>query len=221
MEIYTRRSKVMEASQDRPPAGFVYVDYIQNTSNAYIDTRCYPTSDTEVEMTVENDANTSYRGLIGVNNSGSSRWGVDQHASSNTNARFSYGSGNVNIGTIANGSKTTIKIDGNKLKRNSTSYTCSGTWPGGALSNPIHLFRMYAGAQSCALMKLHGQTIIKTEGILRRDYRPVRRLSDNKYGLWDKVSQTFFTSPNGTNFVGGKHLVISSLCRTIKERRAA
>ena len=212
----------MEASQDRPPAGFAYVDYIENTSNAYIDTGCYPTSDTEIEIVIENVTNAAYKGVIGVSNSGSGRWGIDQHASSNNSARFSYGSANVSIGTIANGSKTTIEIKGNKLKRNGTAYTCSGTWTGGALSNPIYLFRMYSGATGCALMKLHGQTIIKTGGVLRRDYRPIKRLSDNKYGLWDKVSQAFFTSPNGANFVGGgNHLIISSLCRTIKERRAA
>lgn len=222
MEIYTRRSKVMEASQDRPPAGFVYVDYIGNTSSAYIDTGCYPDSDTEVEMVMENLSNDAYKGVMGVGRTGNYRWGIDIHASSSTEARFYWGNGAVSIGTIPTSSLSTIKISGKTITLNNRKTTISAGWTGGALSDPIYLFRMYSGATGCALMKLHGQTIIKTGGVLRRDYRPVKRLSDNKYGLWDKVSQAFFTSPNNANFVGGgNHLIISSLCRTIKERRAA
>lgn len=200
---YTRRGMMKDVYVGAPPKGYVWVDYIENTSNAYIDTGCYPDSDTEVEMVMENVANSNFRGVIGVTRTGNYRWGVDQHPSSSTAAYFYYGSGSINIGTIAIGSKTTIKISGRTLKRNSTSYSCSGTWTGGSLSNPIFLFRMQAGATSCALMKLHGQTIIKTGGVLRRVYRPIKRLSDNKIGLWDMVSKAFFTSPNGVNFVGG------------------
>ena len=39
--------------------------------------------------------------------------------------------------------------------------------------------------------------------VLVRDYIPVFRNSDNKYGLWDKVNSTFNISPNGTDFTGG------------------
>lgn len=222
MKVYSRRQAMADNYLGKAPRGYVWVDYIQNTSNAYIDTGCYPDSDTEVELLMENLSNAAYKGVMGVGRTGNYRWGIDIHASSGTEARFYWGNGAVSIGTIPTSSLSTIKISGKTITLNNRKTTINATWTGGALSNPIYLFRMYSGATGCALMKLHGQTTIKTGGVLRRDYRPIKRLSDNKYGLWDNVSKSFFTSPNGTNFVGGgKYLSINNLCRIFGERRAA
>ena len=40
-------------------------------------------------------------------------------------------------------------------------------------------------------------------GELARDFIPVRRRSDGKVGLLDRVENKFYTSPNGAEFVGG------------------
>lgn len=218
---YTRRQLMAERYVGKAPDGYEWCDYIENTSNAYIDTGCYPDSDTEVEITIENKNNSAYKGMVGVDRTGNYRYGIDIHASSSTDARFYYGNGLITIGTLPLNTKLDISIRGKKITVNGTSRTISATWTGGALSKPMYLFRMHTGATTCALMKLHGQTTIKTGGVLRRDYRPIKRLSDNKYGLWDNVSKAFFTSPNGTNFGGGKSLILSNLCRCIGERRAA
>ena len=107
------------------------------------------------------------------------------------------------IGTSRSGTpKTTILIDGATLKRNGTTYTSSGTWSGGALSNPICMFREYSGATGCALMKLYSLKIT-IGGVLLRDYVPIKRLEDNKYGLWDKVNQNFVSSASSSAFTGG------------------
>lgn len=44
---------------------------------------------------------------------------------------------------------------------------------------------------------------IYNNGILVRDFIPVRRKSDGKIGLLDKVESKFYTSPNGAKFIGG------------------
>lgn len=200
MKVYSRRQCLLNT--ENPPHGYEWADFIQNTSSAYINTGCYADGTTQVEMVMENVTNTAFKGILGTSRSGTPRWGLDQHASSNTNASFYYGSGTVGIGTIANGSKTTILINANVLKRNSTTYTNTGTWSGGALSNPIYVFREYAGGTSCALMKVYSLKIT-IGGVLLRDYKPAKRLSDNKYGLWDKVEHKFYTSASSSNFVGG------------------
>lgn len=41
------------------------------------------------------------------------------------------------------------------------------------------------------------------DGKLLRDFIPVRRRSDGKVGLLDRVENKFYTSPNGAEFVGG------------------
>ena len=138
------------------PDGYEWCEYIQNTSSAYINTGCYADNTTKVEMVMENVTNTAYKGILGTSKTGSPKWGLEQHASSSKAAFFYYGNASYkNVGTIAEGSKTTIEINGATLKRNGTSYTSSGTWSGGALSNPIFVFREYAGGTGCALMKLY------------------------------------------------------------------
>ena len=185
------------------PEGYEWCEYIQNTSSAYINTGCYADGTTKVEMVVENVTNSAYKGIIGTSRSGTPKWGLDQHASASTAAMFWYGNASYkNIGTIAIGSKTTILIDGATIKRNSATYTSSGTWSGGALSNPICMFREYSGATGCALMKLYSLKIT-IGGVLLRDYVPIKRLEDNKYGLWDKVNQNFVTSASSSAFTGG------------------
>ena len=184
------------------PEGYEWCEYIQNTSSAYINTGCYPDSATQIEMVMENVTNAAFKGILGVARTGSYRWGVAQHASSSTAAEFSYGNVNKSIGTIAEGTKTTIVINGNKLTRNGTAYTNTGTWTGGALSNPMYVFREYAGGTNCALMKLYSLKIT-IGGVLLRDYVPIKRLEDNKYGLWDKVNQNFVTSASSSAFTGG------------------
>ena len=219
MKIYSRRKALLNTVN--PPVGYEWADYIENTSNAYIDTGCHPDGTTQVEMVMMNTSIPRFSGIIGVNRDGAPMWGIDQHASSGTEARFYYGSSYRSISTIAIGSKTTLIIDKNVIKRNGTSYTISGTWSGGAKAQPMYVFRSYFGGESCAYMRLYSLKIT-IGGVLLRDYRPIKRLSDNKYGLWDKVEGKFYTSESSSNFVGGgKFTLIMNAAPFQAERRAA
>lgn len=203
MKVYSRRRLSPEVAVGAAPKGYRWVDYIENTSNAYINTGCYADGTIKIEMVMENVANSAYRGILGTSRTGNPKFGLDQHASSTETATYFYGNASSrNVGIITIGTKTTIEIDGATLKRNGTAYTASGTWSGGALTNPIFVFREYTGATSCALMRLYS-LMIWIGGVLLRDYLPIQRLSDGEVGLWDKVEGRFYTSPNGTNFVCG------------------
>ena len=41
------------------------------------------------------------------------------------------------------------------------------------------------------------------KGKMVRDFIPVRRMSDNKIGMLDKIENKFYTSPNRAEFTGG------------------
>lgn len=50
--------------------------------------------------------------------------------------------------------------------------------------------------------KLYSCKIYK-DTTLVRDFIPAKRISDGKYGLWDKVNYKFYTDINGNNFTAG------------------
>lgn len=49
---------------------------------------------------------------------------------------------------------------------------------------------------------IYSSTIVKN-GVTVRDFVPAKRDSDSVYGLYDLITDTFYTSPNGNNFIGG------------------
>ena len=51
-------------------------------------------------------------------------------------------------------------------------------------------------------IKIYYLTFTRDDELLR-DFIPVRRRSDGKVGLLDRVENKFYTSPNGAEFVGG------------------
>ena len=44
---------------------------------------------------------------------------------------------------------------------------------------------------------------MKENGMLVRDFIPVKRKSDGVIGMYDLVGRKFYTSPNGVAFTGG------------------
>lgn len=42
---------------------------------------------------------------------------------------------------------------------------------------------------------------------LVRDFIPMYQISKDTYGLWDRVENKFYTSPNGTKFIGGHQII--------------
>lgn len=73
-------------------------------------------------------------------------------------------------------------------------------WSSFSEITPLTLF--YLRSFSPARQKLY-YCKVWINGELARDFIPVRRRSDGKVGLLDRVENKFYTSPNGAEFVGG------------------
>lgn len=48
-------------------------------------------------------------------------------------------------------------------------------------------------------------------GVLVRDFVPVKRKSDGVIGMYDTIGGKFYTSPNGVSFTGGRQLITKNI----------
>lgn len=197
------------------------VEYIENPSNAYIDTGIYGTMDLnfyiEFLPTVLATAYKSGAGSIfGSRSAYNSRayqlttYNKVSPYSASTRGHFlcanNYGWSD-NKAPTANmllNQKNIIKkenliftrADGSTFTLTSQTFTTAAT---------ITIFQC-AGAGEPAKIKLYKLQFSKNGNILR-DFIPVKRINDNVYGLWDRANSKFYVSPNGTQFTGGARMI--------------
>lgn len=180
------------------------IDYISSTgnvnnhSNPYIDTKCVLSSDFIFQI--------SY--MIIKENTAFMFGGRENY---NTNDEFAASTDYLNVG----------KSSRNYLRRKlNTKYILEATPSYYSVSGiktiidskfskgkyPIWLFCTNTGGtgvyQPGDSVKIYYLKIYN-DGILVRDFIPVRRKSDDKIGMLDKVENKFYTSPNGAEFIGG------------------
>ena len=194
--------KVYKGVQGAPPTprlpqGYTEVEYIENTSTAYIDTGLYlydgasntftfeakmysaPTGSTEEYLFSTEQGNASpYVGFI-------CRWyRRELYFGANVGANISLSSTDNQDGT-----------SGFTASTDSTNFTntTSLTFFCGKRGNSI--WRQGRG-------KLYSSTVIKN-GVKIGEFIPCRRDSDNKVGLYNIINNEFLVSPNNVDFVAG------------------
>lgn len=190
----------------KAPAGYKWVDYINNTSTAFINTGVAANVISRIECSMRMDTRiNNAQANIYFGNQGSqlflkvltnNRFQLNWRSSSNVfdfnnnvwNQRITiicdYPSNRATIGKTTKSMLARAITETSKLliMRRSTDTTNIA----------------FSGLMTCWWFKVYG-----TDGILIRDYVPIMRLSDSKYGLWDKVNKTFNISPNKVLFGGG------------------
>ena len=184
----------------RIPAEYTEVEYIQSTGSQYIDTGYKPNTNTE--LTGKIYATTSSQYVYGV------------HPSSNTKAFSAYVNGNWRFSNkaISTSGKISLKTD-YTVKHNKTGLWLNGSSIG-TYSSPASFtadYNLYLFATNTGTSKSYGTGIriydlqIKDNGVLVRDFVPVKRNSDGKYGLFDTVNRVFYPNANasGANFTAG------------------
>lgn len=123
------------------------------------------------------------------------------------------------VSLLLQGASQSLKVDG-FIKENSVA-------PQGGPNCNLYIFgrnythptQTYPIAGSAAKMKLYHLTIVDTatQSVLRSFY-PCRRKSDNKYGLYDAITDTFYTNLNNqADFNGGNVEVWNKGCLLYKK----
>ena len=186
---YTRRQLMAENYVGKAPKGYRWAEYIANNSTAYINTgvniRNIVTSTLQMMATRKDSGNHAIYGagnhILYVN--GSTRFTVWQ----NTTV--------VNIDTAIN------ITTGDPFKFNKIYNLQISNKDAASSDSTLCLFATSGPSMQFAGMRVYSCTM-RVEGRIIKDFRPVCRLSDGKYGLYDIVNKQFHTSPNGVDFAG-------------------
>lgn len=197
----------MKVGHDRLlPTGYTQLKYIEATGTQYIDTGVYCTSALAVSLKMQYtdiDTTSQYFGAI-LNNTGTFK---RYHTGLAWNSLFIIAlQTNEEVVSIPkNGSVNTFYMSSTECKINDTVAT--GDWSTN-LPESLTFWLFYRNmggggyTQNYCKAKLYSCDMFEN-GVLVRNFIPVKRNSDNKIGLYDTVSKTFFTDANGGNFVGG------------------
>lgn len=203
--VYASGRTLCEGSTSRLPQGYTEVEYIQNTSTAYIDTGAYlNTSNFEIGYTIVNKQQ-----LFGYchQGCGNCTWlGVEQSAimfwGNNNN--------NANISSYLTSGDNTIIFTPSGATINGTSISKTLTIGSDDIRNiSLLIFARYDFKNNViehrtdSYMQLKS-FYLKNNGTLVRDFVPCKRDSDDKYGMYDIVNDVFYVSPNNVDFIGGE-----------------
>ena len=209
---YEGKLTIDEESSSRLPSGYTEVEYIrQNSSyNAYIDTGVKPYGSVgnsfEVSATMKAYyKNTTCDTFLSCEDVKSPYFGFGYRfvCAGGSNYQI-FGSDNNTATTVTNNSDGTF------------TYVCSRSNVTTTYNMPISLFCGYSNSSYTTPnrfsdIEVHSMSITLNNEIVR-NYVPAKRDSDNKYGLYDLVTDTFYVSPNGNNFVGGSEVNQPTTC---------
>lgn len=184
-------------------SAYEQLKYIENNSTAYIETRFVPNINSSFLYTF---AYTKFTNddCFGVG-SYQGGWGLHTHGSSSL---IGYTFGNIihdnydQVHYSNDNSKHSFGLIGNQViyddkmvstfTRKKLDYTY-----------PLKIFCPHTKSPGAyQYQRVYGLKLWD-ENILVHNFIPVRRHSDGKIGMLDKIDGQFYTSPNGVEFIGG------------------
>lgn len=181
---------------------FIEVEYIENTSTAYIDTGFVPNNNTRVETQVIPSAlNTvlfGARKLAAVKNAKTfTLWFLSDIIRTDFNGSQTTVISNPYVDTLY-----TIDKNKNVTTINGTTKTITnGTF---SSEYTMYIFNVHQPSTETRYFKGKLKSYFKVydNGTLVRNYVPAYQISTQQYGLLDKLNNTFNISPNGVVFTG-------------------
>lgn len=209
----TNIKKVYEGTElvwEKPQSDFITVDYIQNNSTAYIDTRCSLTgySPSTFEMILDVDIlqnESAWRSLFGSRyKSGDVDTCMVQI--DNSNRWYTQINGTAyRITSIPRTGRHTIRVANSMIYIDNVAFTSAKTIPRFSAAY-MYLLEVHnrnddsIGSQG-PICKVYSCQM-SNNGTVLRNYVPAFQISTQKYGLLDKTHNVFYISPNGTLFTG-------------------
>ena len=190
----TNRRKLMISS------AYEQLKYIENNSTAYIQTRFVPNINSSFLYTFSYTEFTN-DDCFGVG-SYRSGWGLHTHDSGSSNSigyTFGY---HIDVHYNNDNSKHSFGLIGNKVIYDDKMVS---TFTRREINQtyPLKIFCPHTGSPGAYQhQRVYGLKLWDGD-ILVHNFIPVRRRSDGKIGMLDKIDGQFYTSPNGVAFTGG------------------
>ena len=210
MSRFRRRLMGLAQLREAKRKDFVRVEYIENTSTAYIDTNIQFNLSMEINGKFQNMDNTTSerdRRYFG----GATTWkGYGLSVSENIIMLNEALSWDADIKTYNVSTPFEIHYKNKSVTVN--NYTVNlNTKRGDSTEVPtMYLLaehRPNTAALSFLIGRLYYFKIYNENDVLVRDYIPMYQISTDTYGLWDRVNEEFYTSPNGVKFSGGREVI--------------
>ena len=118
--------------------------------------------------------------------------------------RYAYSTHNIELASNPS-NHATLSTTANTDGTTSLTISCNSTSVTDQV--PLGLFASYNTNYNTpyrfSKATIYSLTVVKN-GDTVRDLVPAKRDSDSVYGLYDLITDTFYTSPNGNNFIGGE-----------------
>lgn len=187
------------------PNELIELEYIESTGTQYINTEFKPNQNTRVVFDFV-PVSIDQTHLFGSRTSNSSS---DYFLVLCTGGyyRDDYASNKI-VTTIAPADHIIIDKNKNNVNFGSQTYTHStATFTG---TYPIALFASNTGGNVSYMTNIRLYSCkIYDNGTLVRDFIPAKKISDNKCGLWDKVTKAFYPNSGTGTFRAGPAITLS------------
>lgn len=208
MSRFRRRLMGLAALRQAAADDFVRVEYLENISNAYIDTLIKPIANRRYVLDFAFTSTDSLQ-----------QNGCMQDLGNGTFNRCHFGIRGTLIdfqGCLQRSIYNWQPVDTNRhiweigYRNVKFDDTTKGT-----TTNDNYLpnvtFCLFARkvneqVQDFCLQRVYSFKIYNGD-LLVRDFIPMYQISTDTYGLWDRVEEKFYTSPNGVKFTGGERVI--------------
>ena len=183
------------------PDGYTELQYIESTGTQYIDTGVYATNNTAIETKfVNNYAESSTRVLI------ADRWASSRQfvlsIVAQTNAPLVLGGLNKTLNSYWSiNTDFTVLMDKNNIIVNGDTIAWTGSETTFTSTMPLYMFGVPDTNNRNALVNMYYMKIYEN-GTLVRNFIPATNVS-NVVGMYDTVSNTFFTNSGTGSFTAG------------------
>lgn len=201
-----KTTKTVNVHSEIPVEQYQEVEYLGLQGNEHINTAIVP-SNKKIGAVIDfqfTDTSRNTGGVFGSNNNDGtdncqftvyeSKWRTKLNSFAHYGARYDTNRHIVRF-NMSNGTK----LDDTVIT--ATQYTIASS-----NDRPLFLGRCNYGSGSSDNYSLIGRLYssqIYVDGVLTLDYVPVKRLSDDTYGMYDLVSKTFFGNAGTGAFTGG------------------
>lgn len=203
------RRRVYGGKKGLLPSGYKQLEYIENTSNAFIDTKVTGSSSLNIECEFMTNTNQSAinPSLFGFSYTESGiQYSLNVHTySTRINVRRGLGTGftDKNLNYIDySGKKCSFSLQGGDftLIFEGKTETGSITYQDYTVQKTLLLFDMSGG--SYLMQGRLYSFLLYDRSTLIRNFVPCKN-PNNVVGMYDTINGVFYSSPNGTTFIAG------------------